>query len=95
MTESESGEEIASTNDSGFYLDESDKPLNVSASDLERYVYCPLSWQLARDGASGKGEAIEEGRVKHAEIHNRIQNFKEKQLELRKALVIWSWWFTI
>lgn len=95
LTESESVERTSSLNDSGFYVDDNDKALNVSASDLERYVYCPLSWQLAKDGSPGKGEAIEEGKIKHAKIHSRIENFKTKQLELRKALVIWSWWFTI
>ena len=34
----------------GYYLDDSEKALPVSASDLERFMYCPLSWQLAKEG---------------------------------------------
>ena len=86
---------IADESDDGFWRDESGKPLHVSASDLERHAYCPLSWSLARDGKTGRGKAIDKGRIKHAEIHQKIENFKQKQNDLRRALVIWSWWFTI
>ena len=86
---------IAVESDDGFWRDESGKPLHVSASDLERHAYCPLSWSLARDGKTGRGKAIDKGRIKHAEIHQKVENFKQKQNDLRRALVIWSWWFTI
>ena len=86
---------IADESDDGFWRDESGKPLHVSASDLERHAYCPLSWSLARDGKTGRGKAIDKGRIKHAEIHQKIENFKQKQNDLRRALIIWSWWFTI
>ena len=33
----------------------------VSASDIERHVYCPLSWELAKQGNTGQGEAVEFG----------------------------------
>ena len=86
---------IADESDDGFWRDESGEPLHVSASDLERHAYCPLSWSLARDGKTGRGKAIDKGRIKHAEIHQKIENFKQKQNDLRRALIIWSWWFTI
>ena len=86
---------IADESDDGFWRDESGKPLHVSASDLERHAYCPLSWSLARDGKTGRGNAIDKGRIKHAEIHQKVENFKLKQNDLRRALIIWSWWFTI
>lgn len=85
----------AEESDDGFWRDSEDKPLPVSASDLERHAYCPLSWSLARKGKSGRGEAISAGREKHAEIHEKVRSFKEKQNQLKKALIIWSWWFTI
>ena len=50
---------------------------------------------MAREGKGGRGKAIDAGRQKHAEIHKKVENFKQKQTELRKALIIWSWWFTI
>ena len=79
----------------GYYLDDSDKALPVSASDLERFMYCPLSWQLAKEGASGIGEAVEEGVVKHKEIHNEMSEYQEALIRMRRSLIIWSWWFGI
>ena len=34
----------AEEGDDGFWRDEAGKILNISASDLERHAYCPLSW---------------------------------------------------
>jgi len=85
----------AEESDDGFWRDDEGKPLSVSASDLERHAYCPLSWSLARKGKSGRGDAISAGREKHAQIHGKVRTFKEKQNQLKKALIIWSWWFTI
>ena len=56
---------VAEESDDGFWRDVSGNALHVSASDLERHAYCPLSWQLARDGNTGRGEAIDAGRQKH------------------------------
>jgi CRISPR-associated exonuclease Cas4 len=86
---------VAEESDDGFWRDEAGKSLHVSASDLERHSYCPLSWSLAREGHSGRGDAIAIGRVKHADIHDKISDYQQKQNELRRALVIWSWWFAI
>lgn len=40
--------------------------MSYSASALERFTYCPLSWALGRQGVKGEGEAIKGGSVKHA-----------------------------
>jgi len=79
----------------GFYIDDSGAALPVSASDLERFMYCPLSWQLAKEGASGIGEAVEEGIEKHKEIHSEMSDFQEALIRMRRSLLIWSWWFGI
>tara|TARA_B100000767_G_scaffold251303_1_gene254215 strand:- start:36 stop:1214 length:1179 start_codon:yes stop_codon:yes gene_type:complete len=86
---------IAVESDDGFWRNKEGEALHVSASDLERHAYCPLSWSLARDGKTGRGEAISAGREKHAEIHEKVSGYKLKQNELKRALVIWSWWFAI
>lgn len=86
---------VAKESDDGFWRSDSGKALHVSASDLERHAYCPLSWSLAREGKGGRGKAIDAGRKKHADIHKKVENFKRKQTELRRALIVWSWWFTI
>ena len=79
----------------GFWRDSNNNLLRVSASDIERHAYCPLSWELAKKGNSGQGEAVELGKTKHAEIHNRVSEFKSKQIQFRRQMIIWTWWFTV
>ena len=79
----------------GYYLDDSSSPLPVSASDLERFMYCPLSWQLAKEGTSGVGEAVEIGVEKHKEIHTVMNEYQDALIRMRRSLLIWSWWFGI
>ena len=79
----------------GFWRDKSNIALRVSASDIERHSYCPLSWELAKKGNSGQGEAVETGRVKHAKIHQRVSEFKSKQTQFKRQMIIWTWWFTV
>ena len=85
----------AKKNNDGFWRDNGNTALRVSASDIERHSYCPLSWELAKKGNSGQGEAIESGRVKHAKIHHRVSEFKSKQTQFRRQMIIWTWWFTV
>tara|TARA_B100000900_G_scaffold263254_1_gene224510 strand:+ start:8499 stop:9551 length:1053 start_codon:yes stop_codon:yes gene_type:complete len=54
-----------------------------------------MSWSLAREGNSGQGEAIKLGKQKHAEIHEQVIQFQQKQSEFKRHLVIWTWWFTV
>ena len=81
--------------DDGYWRDSDGHALHVSASDLERHGYCPLSWHLSRTGTKGKGDAIEAGLVKHTEIHDNMEGYRLKQIVLNRALVIWSWWFAV
>ena len=85
----------ARKNKDGFWRDKSNIALRVSASDIERHSYCPLSWELAKKGNSGQGEAVETGRVKHAKIHQRVSEFKSKQTQFKRQMIIWTWWFTV
>ena len=70
-------------------------PLPVSASDLERYTYCPMSWHLAAKGVSGQSAAIEKGREQHQAIHESMMNLKGYQFEAKRNLLIWQWWYAI
>ncbi|MBL6882686.1 MAG: Dna2/Cas4 domain-containing protein [Candidatus Poseidoniaceae archaeon] len=79
----------------GFYLDSNGNPLPVSASELERYTYCPVSWRLAKEGAAGVGEAITIGMEKHKQIHEGMNEFQTSLIKLRRELLIWSWWYGI
>ena len=67
----------------GFWRDSENSPLRISASDIERHAYCPMSWSLARQGNSGQGDAIEDGKNKHAEIHTKVVEFQEKQIQFK------------
>ena len=78
-----------------FWRDAEGVALPVSASDLERHEYCPLSWSLSREGNSGQGEALVAGIKRHAEIHNKMEDFKTIQSDIRRSVTIWTWWFSV
>ena len=70
-------------------------PLPVSASDLERYTYCPMSWYLAAQGVSGQSQAIEKGLEQHQAIHESMMSLKGHQFETKRNLLIWQWWYAV
>lgn len=96
---SENGSKIgtykARLHNDDIWRDENDTALSLSASDLERHEYCPMSWALSREGNSGQGEAIEAGIRKHAEIHQQMESFKEMKSTMRRATIIWTWWYSV
>ena len=63
----------------GYWANLKGVALPVSASDLERHTYCPVSWQLSKAGVSGEGEAIEKGMIAHDQIHKKMQEFKRSE----------------
>ena len=79
----------------GRWCDTNGTPLPVSASDLERYTYCPMSWHLATKGVSGQSAAIEKGKERHQAIHESMMNLKGHQFEAKRNLLIWQWWYAI
>lgn len=79
----------------GIWRDAGGIALSVSASDLERHTYCPLSWKLARDGHEGKGEAIKTGVKDHEKIHEQMDEFHRKNLDSRREMAVWGWWFSL
>ena len=79
----------------GYFIDEFNTVLPVSASDLERFTYCPMSWYLAKEGASGEGKAVQQGVEKHRVIHGEMREYQDALMRMRRSLIIWSWWFGI
>ena len=79
----------------GYWTNLKGIALPVSASDLERHTYCPVSWQLSKAGVSGEGEAIEKGMIAHDQIHKKMQEFKRSEDDASRELLIWSWWITV
>ena len=85
----------ATKGEDGRWQTEKGKPLPVSASDLERFTYCPMSWHLAATGTSGKSSAIEQGIQKHQSIHESMMDFKGHQFQAKRSLLILEWWYAI
>ncbi|MEE2746969.1 MAG: Dna2/Cas4 domain-containing protein [Candidatus Thermoplasmatota archaeon] len=79
----------------GYWTNIDGVALPVSASDLERHAYCPVSWQLSKAGVSGEGEAIQQGMVAHDEIHKKMLDYKESEKQASREMVVWSWWFLV
>ena len=86
---------IATRDEDGIWRSPEGEALHVSASDIERHTYCPLSWHLASKGISGVGHAIESGIEKHKEIHELMKMYKRARIISFRETTIWSWWFTI
>ena len=86
---------VGKRRDDGYWSDSEGLALPVSASDLERHTYCPVSWQLSKAGVSGEGEALRKGMVEHDRIHEEMRHFKIREDAANRELVIWSWWFTV
>jgi CRISPR-associated exonuclease Cas4 len=85
----------ATPDEDGIWRDSKGVALPVSASDLERHAYCPLSWKLARSGVKGSGDAIELGKQRHKEIERAMKKYQNHDLKARREMVIWTWWFAI
>lgn len=75
--------------------EEENSSLLISASDLERHTYCPMSWHLSREGVGAEGDAVQEGVRKHAEIHSSMERARKGRQAYRRSATIWSWWFTV
>lgn len=54
----------------------------ISASEVEKYIYCPLSWWLSRKGVKGEGKELKEGIGKHYRIEKNIKRIKKEEEKL-------------
>ena len=63
----------------------------ISASDIERYCYCPLSWWLGRHGVDAVGEAVQTGQKTHDKIGEELTTIKTKEVEAKtfERMVLW------
>ena len=62
----------------------------ISASEMERYGYCPLSWYLDSKGIDAEGKEVDSGVEKHKEIGNSLKNLlveEEKSRETSTTLM--------
>ncbi len=63
----------------------------ISASDVEKYGYCPLSWWLNESEKEVINESLKEGREEHKKITGEIDQVKEKEEATKKFenLILW------
>ena len=62
----------------------------ISASEMERYGYCPLSWYLDLRGIDAEGDEVNTGVEKHKVIGNSLKNLlveEEKSRETSTTLM--------
>ena len=63
-----------------------DEPLMVfSASDVEKYGYCPLTWWLSRSGLPEEGEELELGRQKHEAMATEVASIDRHEQSAKES----------
>lgn len=62
----------------------------ISASDLERFGYCPLSWWLGLQ-SDVTSDALEQGEKKHEIVSNNLSNILDEEMRARS----WERWILI
>ncbi len=63
----------------------------LSASDIEKYGYCPLSWWLNREEEEVVTESLKEGTEEHREMGEKVGEVKEKEehSKLLSTIIMW------
>lgn len=51
----------------------------ISASEIERYAYCPLNWWRSVEGINGKSDGLVEGVKKHIERSEEVGAVQKKE----------------
>lgn len=62
----------------------------ISASEMERYGYCPLSWHLDLKGVDAEGSEVNSGVEKHKQMGDSLKNLlveEEKSRETSTTLI--------
>jgi len=57
----------------------------ISASEMERYGYCPLSWHLDLKGIDAEGDEVISGVEKHKEIGTSLTNLLVEEQKSRET----------
>ncbi len=58
---------------------EAHQPEIISASDIERYGYCPLNWWLKRKGVREVGPGLKKGTEKHIEVAEELDKLRKEE----------------
>jgi CRISPR-associated exonuclease Cas4 len=57
----------------------------ISASEMERYGYCPLSWHLDLKGVDAEGEEVSTGVERHKEMGDSLKNLLVEEERSRET----------
>ncbi len=57
----------------------------ISASEMERYGYCPLSWWLGRTGVDAEGSEVASGLEKHQEMGDSLKTLLYEEHKSRET----------
>jgi CRISPR-associated exonuclease Cas4 len=57
----------------------------ISASEMERYGYCPLSWHLDLKGVDAEGDEVNTGVEKHKEMGDSLKNLLVEEENSRET----------
>lgn len=60
------------------------KSVVLSASDIERYCYCPLSWWLEHKNVPAEGEDVVKGERKHKDLSEDLDHIQTGEKEIKK-----------
>lgn len=63
----------------------------ISASEVEKYGYCPLSWWLSREHEEKvEDEVLEKGEEEHKELGKKLENLmnKENRIQLIENIIL-------
>ncbi len=64
----------------------------ISASEVERWSYCPLSWKLSREIEAPPSPALSAGIVHHNEIGRKADDIQRKQVGAKDlSAITWSY----
>ena len=66
----------------------------LSASDIERFGYCPLNWWQKYKGAVEKGKELDEGIKRHQAVADDMSTITEKEAVATRSQ-IGIMWFAI
>ncbi len=63
----------------------------ISASALEKFGYCPLSWWLSRNEPDPDSEALDSGQRAHSAVAEDLDNIvqEESQAKIFESIVMW------
>ena len=76
-------------------MDDAEPLEMISASDLDRYGYCPLSWWLALEGEEAQGPNVEVGEEKHRAAGEALEAARLEDASARQSEVGVMWFAVV